>query len=192
MAPPRLRLPLQDTNIDHALRRTVRLVALVNLAYFGIGFAVALAIRSVWLFADSIDFLEDASVNFLIFAALGWSAAQRARVGMALAGILLILGLATCWTAWEKFNAPVPPDTVPLSLVGAGALAINLVCACMLARYRAHQGSHPRGLDSTTRIPIKYQLIRTDTLKSICPRQPYGSRHCCVLCNGALFPSVFI
>jgi Co/Zn/Cd efflux system component len=41
-------------------------VAILNLAYFGVEFAVALAIGSVSLLADSIDFLEDASVNFLI------------------------------------------------------------------------------------------------------------------------------
>jgi Co/Zn/Cd efflux system component len=129
---------------DTALRRVVRLVALLNFAYFGVEFAVARVIGSVSLFADSIDFLEDASVNFLILAALGWSAAGRARVGMALAGILLVPGLATLWTAWEKFNHPVPPDPLPLSLAGAGALAVNLSCAFMLARYRAHRGSLTR------------------------------------------------
>ena len=51
---------------DDALRRTVRLVVLLNIAYFGIEFAVAVAIGSVSLFADSIDFLEDSSINFLI------------------------------------------------------------------------------------------------------------------------------
>jgi Co/Zn/Cd efflux system component len=65
------------------LRRVVVVVALLNLAYFGVEFAVALAIGSVSLFADSIDFLEDASVNLLIAVALGWTAANRARLGMA-------------------------------------------------------------------------------------------------------------
>jgi len=129
---------------DIGLRRVVRLVALLNLGYFGIEFVVALAIGSVSLFADSADFLEDASVNFLILAALGWSAKHRARVGMALAGILLIPGLATLWTAWDKFNVPVPPAPLPLTLAGAGALAVNLSCAFMLARYRAHGGSLTR------------------------------------------------
>src|SRR5437867_4671506 len=91
------------------LRGVVRLVALLNLAYFGIEFAVALRIGSVSLFADSVDFLEDTSVNLLILAALAWSAKNRARVGMALAAILLIPGLATLWTAWEKFNTPIAP-----------------------------------------------------------------------------------
>jgi Co/Zn/Cd efflux system component len=129
---------------ETALRRVVRIVALLNLGYFGVEFAVALTIGSVALFADSIDFLEDASVNFLIFAALGWSAIRRAHVGMILAGILLVPGLATLWTAWDKFTMPVPPAPVPLSLAGAGALAINLICAFMLARYRGYRGSLTR------------------------------------------------
>src|ERR1700682_6531840 len=129
---------------DSGLRRVVCLVALLTLGYFGIEFAVALSIGSVSLFAASVDFLEDASVNLLILAAIGWSAARRARVGMALAGILLVPGLATLWTAWEKFNIPTPPEPLALSLTGAGALLVNLSCAFMLARYRAHGGSLTR------------------------------------------------
>ena len=119
----------------------MRVVAVLNLAYFGIEFAVALVIGSVSLFADSIDFLEDASINILIFTALGWTAQSRARLGMALAGILIIPGLATLWMAWDKFNAPIAPEAVPLSLTGAGALAVNLTCALLLTRYRHHSGS---------------------------------------------------
>ena len=89
-------------------------------------------------------FLEDASVNFLILAALGWGARRRARVGMALAGILLVPGLATVWTAWRKFSMPMPPAPLPLSLAGTGALAVNLFCAFTLARYRHHSGSLTR------------------------------------------------
>lgn len=123
------------------LGRAVRLVALLNLAYFGVEFAVALAISSVSLFADSVDFLEDASVNLLILMALAWTAKNRARVGMALAAILLVPGLATLWTAWEKFNVPVAPDPLPLSLAGLGARAVTLSCAFVLTRYRHHSGS---------------------------------------------------
>ena len=124
-----------------SLRTAVWIVALLNLAYFGLEFAVAVAIGSVSLFADSIDFLEDASVNILIAVALGWSALNRARLGMALAGILLIPAVATLWTAWAKFNVPVPPEPLALSLTGMGALGVNLVCAFLLARYRHHSGS---------------------------------------------------
>ena len=126
------------------LRQTVLLVALLNLAYFGIEFGVALAIGSVSLFADSVDFLEDASINLLIAVALGWSAVNRARLGMALAFILLVPTLATLWTAWQKFSLPVPPAPVPLTLTGVGALAVNLICAFMLVRFRSHAGSLTR------------------------------------------------
>ena len=110
--------------LDDHLGRAVRLVALLNLAYFGVEFAVALKIGSVSLFADSVDFLEDAAVNFLIFTALRWSATRRARVGMGLAGILLIPAIAFLWMLWRKFEAPAPPAALQLTLTGAGALAV--------------------------------------------------------------------
>jgi Co/Zn/Cd efflux system component len=130
--------------VSGGMRRVVRLAAILNLAYFGVEFAVAMAIGSVSLFADSIDFLEDTAVNFLILLALDWSARSRARMGMALSGVLLVPGVATLWTAWRKFTVPVPPSPLPLSLAGAGALAVNLSCAIMLARYRQHSGSLTR------------------------------------------------
>jgi len=130
--------------MNQNLRRVVIIVAALNLAYFGVEFAVALAIGSVSLFADSVDFLEDASINFLIAIAIGWSATSRARVGMALAGILFIPGLATLWTAWEKFLVPIPPAPLPLLLAGGGALVINLSCALMLVQFRTHSGSLTR------------------------------------------------
>lgn len=129
---------------SNALRRTVFIVALLNLAYFGVEFTVALAIGSVSLLADSVDFLEDASVNLLIFFALAWSVQTRARVGMGMAGILLIPSLAFLWSLWGKFNSPVPPEPFLLSTTGLGALVINLGCAFMLARFRTQSGSLTR------------------------------------------------
>jgi Co/Zn/Cd efflux system component len=123
------------------LRTAVIWVALLNLAYFGVEFAVALGIGSVSLFADSVDFLEDASINILIAVAMGWNARQRAHLGMLLAAILLAPALAGLWTAWQKLASPVPPAPLPLTLTGLGALAINLTCALILARFRDHHGS---------------------------------------------------
>ncbi len=140
------------------LRRIVKIVAALNLAYFGVEFAVALAIGSVSLFADSIDFLEDTSLNLLILMALDWSARRRAGVGKILAGILLIPGLATVWTVWQKFALPVAPSALPLSLTGAGALAVNFSCALMLVRHRYHGGSLTRAA---------FLSARNDTLANI-------------------------
>lgn len=149
---------MDDVATNLGLRRIVRWVGALNLGYFGIEFAVALAIGSVSLFADSVDFLEDAAVNLLILLGLGWSLRQRARLGMALAGILFIPGLATLWTAWDKFQVPVPPEPVALTLAGAGALAVNFACALMLARCRAHGGSLTRAA---------YLSARNDVLANV-------------------------
>ena len=128
-------------HIPPGLRRTVAVVAVLNLAYFFVEFAVARRIGSVSLLADSIDFLEDASVNLLIFLAVGWSLRARSRMGLLLAAVLLLPGLATLWMAWQKFQVPLAPDALPLSLAGTGALAVNLLCAFLLARYRSGAGS---------------------------------------------------
>lgn len=127
--------------MKNVLRNVVITVAVLNLAYFGVEFAVARAIGSVSLFADSVDFLEDAAVNLLIALALGWSATGRAKVGMALAALLLVPGLATVWMAWSKFQAPLPPEPFALSVTGLGALTVNLSCALLLAKFREHSGS---------------------------------------------------
>jgi Co/Zn/Cd efflux system component len=149
---------MTDGGHNPGLQRVVRVAAALNLGYFGIEFTVALAIGSVSLFADSIDFLEDASINLLIAFALGWTAKNRARLGMLLAAILLMPGIATLWTAWEKLNLPVAPDPLPLSLAGLGALAVNLTCALMLAHYRHHSGSLTRAA---------FLSARNDTIANI-------------------------
>lgn len=130
--------------MNQGLRRAVLIVALLNLAYFAVEFGVALAIGSVSLLADSVDFLEDTSVNLLIYFALAWSAPARARVGMAMALILLLPAVAFVWSLWGKFANPVPPEPFALSLTGLGALAVNSGCALLLARFRSHAGSLTR------------------------------------------------
>ena len=63
-----------------SLRQAVLTVAVLNLGYFGIEFAVATAIGSVSLFADSVDFLEDASVNLLITLTIKTEAGKSGQV----------------------------------------------------------------------------------------------------------------
>lgn len=127
-----------------SLRRAVAFVAAANFAYFFVEFAVARQIGSVSLFADSVDFLEDTAVNLLILLAIGWSLKSRAYVGMVLAAFLLVPGIATLWTAWAKFQSPVAPEPWLLSVTALGALLVNLTCALVLARFRAHSGSLTR------------------------------------------------
>lgn len=123
------------------LRTAIGVVAALNLAYFAVETTVALAIGSAALFADSADFFEDAAVNFLILAALGWSLQARVRVARLLAAILMLPALAFVWTLWRKVGSPVAPEGAALSLAGTGALVVNLFCALLLARFRKQAGS---------------------------------------------------
>ena len=126
------------------MRRTLSRVAALNLGYFALEFAVARRIGSVSLFADSIDFLEDCALNTLILLALGWQPRRRASLGIVLAALLLVPGVATVWTAWQKLLLPVAPPPLPLSLTALGALTVNFGCALLLAQVRHLGGSLAR------------------------------------------------
>ena len=125
----------------HSQLRVLKWVVLANLGYFGIEFAVAASIASVSLFADSIDFLEDAALSGLILLGLQWSPRSRARLAMLLALLLLLPGVATLWAAWHAWRAGTVPAPIPLSLAGVGAFAVNFGCAVALAKVRDAHGS---------------------------------------------------
>jgi len=158
-----------------SLKRAVLAVALANLLYFGVEFAVARRIGSVSLLADSVDFLEDASVNCLIAVGLSWSARARARLGMLLAGILLVPALAFLWTAYQKLLHPAPPEPWLLSTTGLGALVVNLGCALLLAKFRHHRGSLTRAAflsarnDAFANLAIVAAGALTFALRSVWP-----------------------
>lgn len=123
------------------LRRTVITVALINLAWFFVQGAIALEIGSISLLADAVDYLEDTAVNLLIAIALGWSVLARARMGKAMAIIILLPAAYAAWEAFSKFSDPYEPDAKIMILAGIGALIINGICAWMLMRFRSAKGS---------------------------------------------------
>src|SRR5579863_8123556 len=89
----------------------------LNLVSFGIEFIIALFIDSVALFADSVDFLEDMAMSGLVLAALRFSPRVRARLGMGLAGLLLLPAGAMLVALVQKFTTatPIVPAAVALS-----------------------------------------------------------------------------
>ncbi|GAB3622151.1 cation diffusion facilitator family transporter [Mariniluteicoccus endophyticus] len=124
-----------------ALRRTVLGVAGLNGAAMALEMVVAVAIGSVSLFADAVDFSEDTAVNLLIFLALGWSLARRALAGKAMAVIICIPAVAAVWQAVTKFSHPDAPDVWWLIATAGAAAVVNSVCAWLLARFRHEAGS---------------------------------------------------
>ena len=130
-----------DPVLVRALKRTVLTVALLNLGYMVVEMSVALAVGSVSLYADSVDFFEDFAVNLLIFLALGWSLQRRAALGKVMAVIILLPALAAGWMAVVKFGDPDPPDPLALVVTAGGAVLVNLICTVLLSRFRHDGGS---------------------------------------------------
>lgn len=124
-----------------ALRRTVLAVAGINFAYFFVEAGVALAIGSVSLFADSVDFLEDTALNVLVAMALGWSLSRRALAGRAMALVLLAPAAAAVVQGVRKVLEPEAPAPAPLLATALGAAAVNLLCAWLLKHHHRHGGS---------------------------------------------------
>ncbi len=135
-----------DDSSLRMLRRTVLVVALLNLSYFFVEFGVAVAVGSVSLFADSIDFLEDTAINLLIVIALalGRSLGRRATAGRVMAGLILVPALAAGWQAIAKFANPEAPDALALVVTAGGAIVVNLTSSLLLVRVRHHGGSLSR------------------------------------------------
>ena len=126
---------------DTKLRRAIIIVAALNLAYFFVESGAAVRHRSVSLFADCIDFLEDATLNILVLFALRWSVQARGRVAVLLAALLLVPSGMAIWSLINHLQTHIVPNGEGMGLVGTGALAVNLFCAFYLLRFRDHAGS---------------------------------------------------
>ena len=125
----------------NSFKKAVFLVAVLNLIFFFIEFIVALNIRSVSLLADSMDFIEDTSINFLIFFAVSLSLVKRAKISIFLSIIMLFPGFVAIWAIWKQIILQQPPAPIELSIVGFGALVVNCLCTYILMKFRNYSGS---------------------------------------------------
>jgi Co/Zn/Cd efflux system component len=123
-----------------ALKPVVLRVATLNLLYFTIEFYFAHRYNSVALFSDSLDFLEDASVNLLIFLAFSLALIWRTRLSYLFAILLLLPAVGFFWNAIAKLSEPTAPEGVGMSAVGLGALLVNLYCTVILKKFKDIKG----------------------------------------------------
>jgi Co/Zn/Cd efflux system component len=164
------------SSVNPRLQPTLRLVIALNLTFFVIEFVVAEMIGAVSLLADSVDFVEDAALSALALTALRFSPLVRARIGFALAAILLLPAIAFVVTLIRKFigAGPLVPEPAPFALMGFVALLVNTTCALLLARVRNAAGSLTRAA---------FLSARNDTLANIAIMAAAGVT--------ALWPSVW-
>lgn len=158
-----------------SFKKAVFFVAILNLLYFFVEFIVALNIRSVSLLADSIDFIEDTSINFLIFFAVSLTTIKKARISILLSIIMLLPGIIALWAVWQQIIHQEPPAPVELSTVAFGALIINCLCTLILMKFRNYSGSLTKAAflsarnDALANIAIIFTGIITILYPSIWP-----------------------
>jgi Co/Zn/Cd efflux system component len=126
--------------MSEPLKSIVARVAILNLSYFAIEFYFAQRFNSVALFSDSLDFLEDASVNILIFLSFSLAVIWRARLSYIFAFLLLLPGCSFLYNALQQISNPITPNGDGMSIVGLGALCVNVYCAIILNKFKEIKG----------------------------------------------------
>jgi Co/Zn/Cd efflux system component len=100
------------------LRSTVLIIASLNFSYFIVEYYFGQRFNSIALLSDSVDFLEDASINILIALAIGWSLRKRQITSYFLAGVLLVPGIAFLWNALHQILSSEIPEGAGMSRSG--------------------------------------------------------------------------
>lgn len=131
---------------DPDYRRALWIVVILN---FGFGVCEMLGgflAKSQALKADALDFLGDGSITFIGLLALVWPKKMRTRVALAQGHFLGILGFAVLGGAiWRAVNA-VTPEADIMGGLGVAGLAVNIVSAFALARFREGGDANARAI----------------------------------------------
>jgi Co/Zn/Cd efflux system component len=121
---------------DPTVRRVLWAALVLNAAMFVVEIGASWTSGSVSLLADSIDFFGDAGNYAISLAVLGSSLAARSKAALFKAACMGAFGVFVLGQAAWKLQAAVPPEHVTMGAVGLAALAVNLVVAWLLFRYR--------------------------------------------------------
>lgn len=117
-------------------RGVLQVVLAINATMFVVEMTAGLFARSTSLLADSLDMLGDAFVYGLSLAVLDRSEKWKAGSALVKAGVMAALGLFVLGEAAFKYARPILPSGETIGIVGAAALAANLVCLYLLTRHR--------------------------------------------------------
>lgn len=121
---------------DPKWRRVLWIALLINAGMFAVEIAAGVAADSRALQADALDFLGDAANYAISLGVAGMALAWRARAAVFKAATMLLFGLGVlAATAWGVATG-TSPHAETMGIVGAAALAANVVVALMLYRWR--------------------------------------------------------
>lgn len=125
-----------DHDHGNAARPALWIALILNAGMFLVELGAGLGAGSTSLLADSADFLGDAVNYGLALAVLSMALVWRARVAL-LKGISM--GLFGLWVAGMTIHqllAGTVPEPLTMGAVGFAAMAVNIVVALILYRFR--------------------------------------------------------
>jgi Co/Zn/Cd efflux system component len=125
-----------------AYKRALLIAAALNMAMVLIELGAAFYANSLALFADAIDFYEDAMTCLMAVALIGYGYRARATFAVLLALMMILPSLWISWKAVEQLLYGLPPDPLPMGLAGLLALVVNIYCAWLLLPHRTGDSAH--------------------------------------------------
>lgn len=117
--------------------RVLWIVLVINAVMFLVEGGAGLLAHSTSLLADALDMLGDALVYGFSLFVLMRSTRWQTGAAFAKGGFMLVFGLGVFAEALYKIAHPVMPGVKTMGVIGAVALAANLVCFFLLYRHRA-------------------------------------------------------
>jgi Co/Zn/Cd efflux system component len=116
------------------------LLAAAYLLFFCLECVLAVEVRSVAFFSDSIIFLEGASVSVLMWPRLDWSLPGREAFARFSRTMILVPTCFMFWMIAANYYGAEIPSAVPMATIGAVLLLTNIACLIMLGQGMfAHQ-----------------------------------------------------
>lgn len=131
---------------DPAYRKALWIVVILNIGFGLVELVGGFVANSQALKADSLDFLGDGSITFVGLLALAWAERTRAKVALTQGIFLGTLGIwVLAMAVWRALNA-VPPEAELMGGIGIAALAVNVIAALVLARFREGGDAQARAI----------------------------------------------
>ena len=128
--------PPPPPSADPAYRKVLWIALLLNAAMFAVEIVGSAQSGSVSLLADAIDFFGDAANYALSLAVLSMALAWRAKASLLKATSMAGFGVFVLGHAlWSALNDE-PPQPLTMGAVALHALAVNVLVAWLLYRYR--------------------------------------------------------
>ena len=121
---------------DPRWRRILWAALLINAAMFGVEIVAGVAADSRALQADALDFFGDAANYAISLGVAGMVLAWRAKAALVKAATMLAFGFWVIGYAFYGLFAGANPEPETMGVIGALALAVNVIVALMLFRFR--------------------------------------------------------